>query len=92
MRYPLTLVILLLKKSRTCHIFVANFKTKKIMNESKPYKLREQSCYELDSFVANMPKDVLQMASEYAIKESRAGRGIPHAQAMEMIKAKRGWK
>lgn len=47
---------------------------------------------ELDSFVANMPKDVLQMASEYAIKESRAGRGIPHAKAMEMIKAKRGWK
>ena len=48
--------------------------------------------YNVTSFVANMPKDVLQMASEYAIKESRAGRGIPHAQAMEMIKAKRGWK
>ena len=59
------------------------------MNESKPYKLREQSSDELDSFVANMPKDVLQMASEYAIKESRADRGIPHAQAMKMIKAER---
>lgn len=53
---------------------------------------QSQSNDKLDSFVANMPKDVLQMASEYAIKESRAGRGIPHAQAMEMIKAKRGWK
>lgn len=55
-------------------------------------QVQSESSDELDSFVANMPKDVLQMASEYAIKESRAGRGIPHAQAMEMIKAKRGWK
>ena len=74
------------------------------MKESKSYKYPEQtsdflnnqsqtdSSDELDSFVANMPKDVLQMASEYAIKESHAGRGIPHAKAMEMIKAKRGWK
>lgn len=55
-------------------------------------QVQSESSDELDSFVANMPKDVLQMASEYAIKESRAGRGIPHVQAMEMIKAKRGWK
>lgn len=73
----------------------------KIMKEFKPYKLPKQtlnnqaqseSSEEFESLVGNMPKDVLQMASEYAIKESRAGRGIPHAQAMEMIKAKRGWK
>lgn len=45
----------------------------------------------MDAFVANMPKDALRMASEYAIRESRAGRGVPHAQAMAQIKAKRGW-
>lgn len=46
----------------------------------------------LDAFVDSMPKDILQMASEYAIKESRAGRGIPHERVMGMMKEKRGWK
>ena len=36
-----------------------------------------------------MPHEVLEMASEYAIKESRSGRGL--SQAMEKIKEQRGW-
>ena len=39
-----------------------------------------------------MPHKVLEMASEYAIKESRSGRGLSHSQAMEKIKEQRGWK
>ncbi|RHH74594.1 hypothetical protein [Segatella copri] len=39
-----------------------------------------------------MPHEVLEMASEYAIKESRSGRGLSHSQAMEKIKKQRGWK
>ena len=35
-----------------------------------------------------MPHEVLEMASEYAIKESRSGRGLSHSQAMEKIKSK----
>lgn len=38
-----------------------------------------------------MPHEVLEMASEYAIKESRSGRGLSHSQAMEKIKEQRGW-
>ena len=34
----------------------------------------------------DMPHEVLEMASEYAIKESRSGRGLSHSQAMEKIK------
>ena len=40
----------------------------------------------------DMPHEVLEMASEYAIKESRSGRGLSHSQAMEKIKEQRGWK
>ena len=39
----------------------------------------------------DMPHEVLEMASEYAIKESRSGRGLSHSQAMEKIKEQRGW-
>lgn len=39
-----------------------------------------------------MPHEVLEMASEYAIKESRSGRGLSHSQAMEKIKEQRGWR
>lgn len=35
-----------------------------------------------------MPHEVLEMASEYAIKESRSGRGLSHSQAMEKIRSK----
>ena len=39
-----------------------------------------------------MPHEVLEMASEYAIKESRSGIGLlSHSQAMEKIKEQRGW-
>ena len=38
-----------------------------------------------------MPHEVLEMASEYAIKESRSGRGLSHSQEMEKIKRQRGW-
>lgn len=47
---------------------------------------------EVETFANEIPHEVLVMASEYAIKESRAGHGIPHAQAMEMLKERRGWK
>lgn len=39
-----------------------------------------------------MPHEVLEMASEYAISESRSGRGLSHSQAMEKIKEQRGWR
>ena len=39
----------------------------------------------------DMPHEDLEMASEYAIKESRSGRGLSHFQAMEKIKRQRGW-
>lgn len=39
-----------------------------------------------------MSHEVLEMASEYAIKESRSGRGLSHSQAMEKIKEQRGWR
>lgn len=47
---------------------------------------------ETEKYASSFPKDILQMASEYAIRESRAGRGIPHKQAMQMIKEQMGWK
>lgn len=40
----------------------------------------------------DMPHEVLEMASEYAIKESRSGRGLSHSLAMEKIKEQRGWR
>ena len=40
----------------------------------------------------DMPHEVLEMASEYAIKESRSGRGLSHSQVMEKIKEQRGWR
>lgn len=55
-------------------------------------QVRDENQKDLDSFVDAMPKDILQMAAEYALKESRAGRGIPHSQVMNIIKEKRGWK
>ena len=39
-----------------------------------------------------MLHEVLEMASEYAIRESRSGRGLSHSQAMEKIKEQRGWR
>ena len=39
-----------------------------------------------------MSHEVLEMASEYAIRESRSGRGLSHSQAMEKIKEQRGWR
>ncbi len=45
-----------------------------------------------EDFVREMPVEALEMASEYALRESRAGRCIPHQQAMDWIKEKRGWK
>lgn len=39
-----------------------------------------------------IPAKYLEMASEYTLRESRAGRSIPHKKAMNWIKEKRGWK
>ena len=38
-----------------------------------------------------MPHEILEMASEYAIRQSRSGRGTSHTQAIEKIKEQRGW-
>lgn len=43
-------------------------------------------------FTNEIPAEALMMAAEYAIRESRAGHAIPHEQAMDWIKQKRGWK
>ncbi len=57
-------------------------------------KLLEISLDEEESSrrVDAIPVEFLEMASEYALKESRAGRCIPHEKAMNRIKEKRGWK
>ncbi len=47
---------------------------------------------EVEVFADEISKDLLLQAGEYALEESRAGRCIPHAQAMEMIKERMGWK
>lgn len=62
------------------------------MTMGKPLENEQDEHEKLETFVGSMPKDVLAMASEYAIKEYRAGRCVPHAQAMKMIKERRGWK
>ena len=41
---------------------------------------------------SQVSKDLLLQVGEYALEESRAGRCIPHAQAMNMIKQRMGWK
>ncbi len=52
----------------------------------------EQSEEELETFTNEVSKDLLLQAGEYALNESRAGRCIPHARAMQMIKERMGWK
>ena len=59
------------------------------MKGINPYEVPEEK---VQAFVNDMPHEVLEMASEYAIKESRSGRGLSHSQAMEKIKEQRGWK
>ena len=59
------------------------------MKGINPYEVPEDK---VQAFVNDMPHEVLEMASEYAIKESRSGRGLSHSQAMEKIKEQRGWK
>lgn len=51
--------------------------------------LEEEDSHELSNAI---PAKYLKMASEYALKESRAGHCIPHEKAMNWIKEKRGWK
>ena len=46
----------------------------------------------VQAFVNDMPHEILEMASEYAIRQSRSGRGTSHTQAIEKIKEQRGWK
>lgn len=59
------------------------------MKGINPYEVPEDK---VQAFVNDMPHEVLEMASEYAIKESRSGRGLSHSQAMEKIKEQRGWR
>lgn len=51
--------------------------------------LEEEDSHQLTNAI---PTEYLEMASEYAIRESRAGRSISHEKAMNWIKEKRGWK
>lgn len=56
----------------------------------------KQDCDAMESveeaFANQLSKDLLSRLGEYALQESRAGKCIPHAQAMEMIKERMGWK
>ena len=45
-----------------------------------------------EACASQISKDLLFQIGEYALEESRAGRCIPHAQAMNMIKQQMGWK
>ena len=47
---------------------------------------------EAEACASLVSKDLLRQVGEYALEESRAGRCIPHAQAMDMIKQRMGWK
>lgn len=59
------------------------------MNGINPYEAPEEK---VQAFVNDMPHEILEMASEYAIRQSRSGRGTSHTQAIEKIKEQRGWK
>lgn len=62
------------------------------MTMGKKLENGQEVNYEVETFANDFPKEVLAMASEYSIKEFRAGRSVPHAKAMDMIKERRGWK
>ena len=47
---------------------------------------------EAENCASQVSKDLLLQVGEYALEESRAGRCIPHSQAMNMIKQRMGWK
>ena len=47
---------------------------------------------DVETCASQVSKDLLFQIGEYALEESRAGRCIPHAQAMNMIKQRMGWK
>lgn len=53
---------------------------------------QERDNDKLEAFAGEISKDLLRQAGEYALEESRAGRCIPHTQAMRMIKDRMGWK
>ena len=59
------------------------------MNGINPYEAPEEK---VQAFVNDMPHEILEMASEYGIRQSRSGRGTSHPQAIEKIKEQRGWK
>ena len=47
---------------------------------------------EVEACASQVSKDLLLQVGEYALEQSRAGRCIPHSQAMNMIKQRMGWK
>ena len=98
MRQPTPLAILLHEKSVfICEICGTMLKTGNILAISD-ISLIFAPCKVLNirimrTFNDNeMLHEVLEMASEYAIRESRSGRGLSHSQAMEKIKEQRGWR
>lgn len=59
------------------------------MGESSFLNKDEQK---VETCASQVSKDLLLQVGEYALEESRAGRCIPHKQAMNMIKQRMGWK
>lgn len=45
----------------------------------------------MTTLTLNIPQDLLMEAAEFAIKEYREGKCIPHSQVIEEIKKERGW-
>ena len=47
---------------------------------------------DMDAYAGEISRDLLLQAGEYALRESRAGRCISHARAMQQIRERLGWK
>ncbi len=74
-----------------------------IMQKDNSYTVREESmrvsepavAYEVepakDEFVASLPRDLMAQLIRQGIEECKAGKGIPHDQIGERIKARLGW-
>jgi hypothetical protein len=46
----------------------------------------------MEDFVNSIPEDALMQAAQFAVKEHREGRCIPHSQIDSVIKERMGWK
>ena len=75
------------------------------MSKSKPYKEQKNtkqkvgepiaeysSVSVMDNFVNSIPKDALEQAIQFAIKEHHEGRCTSHSQIDSVLKERMGWK